>query len=252
MFGFQYLYEESHINICYDNESLYKICSSKLGIEFPTYEDINKLIVDHSSSVLSSIRFKTGRSNYKNLFENSSDNDYLTKDLKSNCENLWENQNLNSSITSTTLLTNLIPCQGINFISTSYSPFYSEEDIYKKDNSTETILSSCLDEDNYMIRHSSDSSMSLGTMLNFRGDAFPSEIVNKYPELKSNLKLHKMLDTGFTCRFTNSPWFSWFDLPILRSVSVLNNTIAISSSFEDILKKFDTIISKYKLFNYKI
>ena len=44
-------------NLLYDNESLYKICENKWMIDAPSFYEINKLIVNHVSSILAPIRF---------------------------------------------------------------------------------------------------------------------------------------------------------------------------------------------------
>ena len=55
--GFMYQIEHTNINIWYDNETLYNIWEFQWMIEYPSFDDINKLIINHASSILSPIRF---------------------------------------------------------------------------------------------------------------------------------------------------------------------------------------------------
>ena len=45
------------VELWYDNESLYRICKSHLGIENPSFTDLNKLIAEQTSSLTSARRF---------------------------------------------------------------------------------------------------------------------------------------------------------------------------------------------------
>ena len=49
--------EASGMELWYDNESLYRVCKSHLGIENPSFTDLNKLIAEHTSSLTSARRF---------------------------------------------------------------------------------------------------------------------------------------------------------------------------------------------------
>ena len=49
--------ETCTMEILVDNEALYRVCESHLGIESPSFPDINKLVADHASSLTSGSRF---------------------------------------------------------------------------------------------------------------------------------------------------------------------------------------------------
>ena len=48
-----------YVNYCimFDNQKLYKICDERLGLHSPRYEDVNKIIASHLSSLFASMRF---------------------------------------------------------------------------------------------------------------------------------------------------------------------------------------------------
>ena len=121
----------------------------------------------------------------------------------------------------------------------------SDKDNYKWILSTKDITLSCFEEESYMVRHISSESKSMGALFLYQGDVTPFDIINIYSEAKAKLNLHELLDTGLTCWVTRSQWFNSFEVPIQRSVSVLNNSIAIKTNFDDISNKVCTIVLIY-------
>ena len=55
--------DDSDLEFWVDNEALYRMCKSHLGIESPSFTDVNKLIAEHASSLTSMRRFG-GTSNF--------------------------------------------------------------------------------------------------------------------------------------------------------------------------------------------
>ena len=55
--------DDSDLEFWVDNEALYRMCKSHLGIESPSFTDVNKLIAEHASSLTSTRRFG-GTSNF--------------------------------------------------------------------------------------------------------------------------------------------------------------------------------------------
>ena len=54
---------DAELEFWVDNEALYRMCKSHLGIETPSFTDVNKLIAEHASSLTSTRRFG-GTSNF--------------------------------------------------------------------------------------------------------------------------------------------------------------------------------------------
>ena len=61
----------SHLTTMVDNEKIYKICENRLGIHDPNYTDVNRVIVDHMSSMTASMRY--GGTSNKSLNDIASD-----------------------------------------------------------------------------------------------------------------------------------------------------------------------------------
>lgn len=53
-----YLLESNTCTFIIDNEALYSLCESKLGIENPDFSNINRIIAQLSSSITASLRFE--------------------------------------------------------------------------------------------------------------------------------------------------------------------------------------------------
>lgn len=115
MLAFHNYIEHSDANILYDNESLFRICSTKLGIEDPDYTHINKIIAVSASSVLSGMRF-------------GHDGNY----------------------TVSKFLSNMVPYPRIHFLQSSFAPFMNGKSIVEE-YSTEKITSSAVEDiSNYL------------------------------------------------------------------------------------------------------
>ena len=50
------LLDHTTMTIPFQNEALYKLCSKHLGIEAPTYKDVNQLMAQYLSTLTSSMR----------------------------------------------------------------------------------------------------------------------------------------------------------------------------------------------------
>lgn len=89
------LKESTDIAVMFDNEAMYDICLRNIGLERPTYSNLNRLIAQVVSSMTVSLRFDGA----------------LNVDMRE-------------------FQTNLVPFPRVNFMVTSYSPFTSAEKAY--------------------------------------------------------------------------------------------------------------------------
>jgi tubulin alpha len=88
------LLEHTDCTFCLDNEALYDVCRRNLGIERPTYTNLNRLIAQVISSLTASLRFDGA---------------------------------LNVDVTE--FQTNLVPYPRIHFMLTSYAPIISAQKV---------------------------------------------------------------------------------------------------------------------------
>ena len=195
--------ENTDCNICYDNKSLYRIWQDKLKIESPNLYDINRLIWTHISSVLSSIRFNVSNSFNDEKYEVELNGDFYTV----NCRKL---------------VSSLVPFTRMQFMSTSFSPFISDADLYKTDTSVDAITNSVLESDSYTVVIRKIKQRSLGAMLNYRGQIAYSDIVKTLEDVRSNLRTVEFVPTGVLWSLTNSPLVNSEDEHLTgRSVSLI-------------------------------
>ena len=111
------LLEHTDCTFCLDNEALYDVCRRNLGIEAPTYTNLNRLIAQVISSLTSSLRFDGA---------------------------------LNVDVTE--FQTNLVPYPRIHFMLTSYAPVISAERATHENLSVAEITSSVFEPSNMMTK----------------------------------------------------------------------------------------------------
>ena len=96
-----------------DNEAIYEICRRNLGVERPTYSNLNRLIGQIVSSITASLRFEGA----------------LNVDL-------------------TEFQTNLVPYPRIHFPLVTYAPVLSAEKAYHEQMTVGEITKSCFEPSN--------------------------------------------------------------------------------------------------------
>merc|ERR1712242_98550 len=133
--------EHSDVAFMVDNEALYDICRRNLGIERPTYTNLNRLLAQCISSVTASLRFDGA----------------LNVDL-------------------TEFQTNLVPYPRIHFPLCSFAPVISAEIAYHELLSVAEISNSVFEPANQMVKCDPRHGKYMACCLMYRGDVVPKDV----------------------------------------------------------------------------
>merc|ERR1712137_987885 len=135
------LLEHTDVAVMLDNEALYDICKRSLGIEQPTYTNLNRLIAQVISSLTASLRFDGA----------------LNVDL-------------------TEFQTNLVPYPRIHFMVSSYAPVISAEKAYHESLSVAEITNACFEPANMMTKCDPRHGKYMACCMMYRGDVVPKDV----------------------------------------------------------------------------
>ncbi|XP_011499073.1 PREDICTED: tubulin alpha-1B chain-like isoform X2 [Ceratosolen solmsi marchali] len=156
-----------------DNEAIYDICCNKLGIDRPTYINLNRLISQVMSSITASLRF----------------DGVLNVDLAE-------------------FQTNLVPYPRIHFPLTSNAPIISvDHQSYHEDLSVANITSKCFETGNQMIKCNVKDGKYMACCLLYQGDVVPKDINSAIAMIKSksNIRFVDWCPTGFKIGINHQP-----------------------------------------------
>jgi len=131
----------SDVAFMVDNEALYDICRRNLGIERPTYTNLNRLLAQCISSVTASLRFDGA----------------LNVDL-------------------TEFQTNLVPYPRIHFPLCSFAPVISAEIAYHELLSVAEISNSVFEPANQMVKCDPRHGKYMACCMMYRGDVVPKDV----------------------------------------------------------------------------
>ena len=205
--------EHIDLSFLFDNEAVFRICRGKLGVQRPSFINMNRLIAQIVSSI-TALRFEGS----------------LNVDMKD-------------------LHTNLVPFPRIHFPVASYAPFLPPDVVTNERLTSGDLLQSTFEEDNQMLSVDPNDGLYMAVTAIFRGDITPSDVNKAICRIKSERKLDFVdwCPTGFKVGINYQPStvIPGGDLsPSTRSVTSLSNTTAIKHVWETLLKKYDLMYRK--------
>lgn len=208
------LLEHTEVAIVLDNEAIYDINRNLLGIDRPTYTDLNRLIAQVISSLTASLRF--------------------------------EGQ-LNVDITE--YQTNLVPYPRIHFMLTSYAPLFSAEKAFHEQMNVTELTNSLFKEQNLMAKCDPKLGKYMACCLMYRGDVQPKDVNAAVSTIKNNkgIQFVDWCPTGFKVGMNNQPpaYIPETKMAkVKRAACMVSNTTAISEVFLRISRKFDMMFQK--------
>ncbi|XP_051690728.1 tubulin alpha chain-like 3 isoform X4 [Oryctolagus cuniculus] len=205
-----------------DNEALYDICHHKLGVERPSYANINRLIGQVVSSITASLRFEGP----------------LNVDLIE-------------------FQTNLVPYPRIHFPMTTFAPIISAEKTYHVQPSVSDITAACFELSNQLVKCNPQLGKYMACCLLYRGDVIPKDVNAAIAAVKSrnSVQFVDWCPTGFKVGVNNHPpeVMPGGDLAKLRrAVCMLSNTTAIVEAWARLDHKFDLMYAKRAFLHWYI
>ena len=144
----------SQMNLAFDNDALYKICSNQLKIENPCLRDINLLIAQYAATFTSQMRF--GGSDMPTL---------------------------------RTWLTSLVPYPRIMLLTPSFAPFTPADKEHQDDLSVKDLLLQGFNSAYFLnsgVPNSDNIDKSFSTQITFQGDVPQSSLLLATQFLKAN------------------------------------------------------------------
>ena len=197
-----------------DNEAMYDIFTRRLGVDRPTYYNLNRLIAQLVSAITSSLRF----------------NGALNADLAE-------------------FQTNLVPFPRINFPLCSYGPLTSLENSYFEHQSVAEITNSCFEPAHQMVKCDPRHGKYMACCMTYRGDVVPKDVNVAIATIKAkrSIQFVDWCQTGFKVGINYQPptVVPGGDLPnIQRSACSMVNNTAICEIFRHLGDKFDLMFAK--------
>jgi len=208
------LLEHTDVAFLLDNEAIYDICRKNLGIEKPTYRNLNRLLAQVISSLTTSLRFEGSLNVDINEFQ-----------------------------------TNLVPYPRIHFMLCSYAPVISAEKAYHEQFSVAELTNAVFEPANMMAKCNPSHGKYMACCLMHRGDVVPKDVSIAVEAIKSKrtIQFVDWCPTGFKCGINYHPPAAvpGGDLAkVSRALAMLSNTTAIAEVFERIDHKFDLMYAK--------
>jgi len=208
------LLEHTDVCVILDNEAVYDICRRSLGIERPTYANLNRLVAQVISSLTASLRFDGALNVDMNEFR-----------------------------------TNLVPYPRIHFMLSSYAPVIGQDKATHEAGSIAEITSAAFEPQNMMAKCDPRHGKYMSCCLMYRGDVSPNHVTAAISTIKTKrtIQFVDWCPTGFKCGINSQApsVVPGGDLAaVRRAVCMISNSTAIAEVFNRIDKKFDLMYAK--------
>jgi len=208
------LLEHTDCAFMLDNEAIYDICKKNLGIQRPTYQNLNRVVAQIISSLTSSLRFEGQLNVDINEFQ-----------------------------------TNLVPYPRIHFLLCSYAPIISAEKAFRERLSVQEITNAAFEPENMMCKCDPRKGKYMACCLMYRGDVISKDVTGAVLAVKNKASVQFVdwCPTGFKCGINKQkPTVVPGDefAQTNRAVTMLSNTTAIAEVFSRIDRKFDLMFAK--------
>jgi tubulin alpha len=210
------LLEFTDVDFVFDNEGIYDVCKSKLGLDQPTYANLNRIVSQVVSSLTASLRFAGDLNVDLNEFQ-----------------------------------VNLVPYPRIHFMMQAYAPLIGKGTKNADPLKTKTITFDAFSIDHFFVKASpyGPQSKYMSACLLYRGDVVVAEMNKAVDEVKkkSTVQFVSWNPTGFKQGINwQKPFFppgSDMD-EIPRSVLNICNNTGVAYVFQTINIKFDKMYAK--------
>jgi len=208
------LLEHTDVSVMLDNEAIYDISRRSLGIEKPTYTNLNRLIAQVISSLTASLRFDGALNVDVNEFQ-----------------------------------TNLVPYPRIHFMLSSYAPVICATKVNHEQLNVVDITSAVFEPSQMMAKCDPRHGKYMATCLMYRGEVAPKDVSAAVTSIKTKrtIQFVDWCPTGFKVGINNQPptVVPGGDLAkVNRAVCMISNSTAIADVFSRIDHKFDIMYAK--------
>ncbi|KAK1125117.1 Tubulin alpha-1C chain [Melipona bicolor] len=205
-----------HVNCSFlvDNEALYNICARNLGVNSPTYTNLNRLMAQVVSSITASMRFEGA-----------------------------------INLTLEQLQTNLVPYPRIHFSLVTYAPLICPRKAMHSEITTRQITYDCFAPANQMITYDPHTGAYTSCCLLYRGDVSPNDVNKTIASLKGakSIRFVTWSPTGFKVGINYQPTTTvpGGDLAkSKRTVVMASNNTAIKQRWSLLARNFDLMYQK--------
>lgn len=206
--------EHSDCAFMVDNEAVFDICSKMLGVERPSYVNLNRLIAQMVSSLTISLRFEGSLNVDLNEFQ-----------------------------------TNLVPYPRIHFPMTSYAPILPSSKASHDQITVPEITSAAFELQNQLVKCDPRHGKYMACAMLYRGDVVSKDVNSSIASVKAkkNIQFVNWCPTGFKVGINNAPpvVVPGGDLAkVQRALCMISNTTAIVDAWKRLDHKFDLMYRK--------